>query len=156
MLLPAFSSSKYPSIQDLTHLEETTKALSFQFRSLRALHCWGTQHPRDAGGCTVTPSLSSSANSQAQWEAGVLCELLLPKQPPTAPTAWPCLKSAKNLWGREEQSTVVPTHSTIIILCFTSRIIYLDTQCHAACCDHRELAVPLLENFPFSLPKYFN
>lgn len=80
---------------------------------------------------------------------------LLPKQPPTAPAAWPRLELTKNLWGREEQSTVVPTHSPIIILCFTSSIICLDTRCHAASCDHRQLAVPLLENFPFSLPKYF-
>lgn len=80
---------------------------------------------------------------------------LLPKQPPTAPTAWPRLELTKSLWRREEQSTVIPIHSRIITLCFTSSIICLDTQCHAASCDHRELAVPLLENFPFCLPQYF-
>lgn len=80
---------------------------------------------------------------------------LLPKQPPAAPTAWPRLQLTKNLWGREEQSTVVPTHSPVITQCFTSSIICLHTQGHAASCDQRELAVPLLENFPFSLPKYF-
>lgn len=66
-----------------------------------------------------------------------------------------CLELTKNLWRREEQSTVVPTHSPIITPCFTSSIICLDTQCHAASCDHRELAVPLLENFPFSPLRYF-
>lgn len=106
-----------------------------------------THPPWDAVGSTTTPSCSTSPRAQREGEQ--LCELPLPKQPPAAPTAWPCLKSAKNLWGREEQSTVVPTHSPIIIPCFTSKFIYLDTQCHTASCDHRELAVPLLENFLF-------
>lgn len=115
-----------------------------------------TTHPlRDAGGSTTTPSCHRSASPGAQQEGEQLCEQPLPKRPPAAPTAWPCLESAKNLWGREEQSTLVPTHSPIIIPCFTSKFIYLEAQCHTASCDHRELAVPLLQNFPFPLPKYF-
>lgn len=67
--------------------------------------------------------------------------------------AAPC--QPNNLWGREEQSTAVSTHSPIIIPCLTSGIIYLDTQHHAASCDHSELAVLFMENFAFPLPKYF-